>query len=82
MLVLSRKVGERIVVPESGIVLTVLGIHGGHIRLGISAPPDVSIYREELWRTKVSRLGELSQERVDGTRRDRGRSKALRPLQS
>lgn len=68
MLVLSRKVGERIVVPESGIVLTVLGIHGGHIRLGISAPPDVSIYREELWRSKVSRQGEPRREKAEEVR--------------
>ena len=52
MLVLSRRVGERIVLPEMGIVLTVLDVRGGHIRLGISAPPEVAVYREELWRAK------------------------------
>lgn len=55
MLVLSRKIGERIVLPESGVVLTVLGIRGGQIRLGISAPPEIAVYREELWRAKASR---------------------------
>jgi carbon storage regulator len=57
MLVLSRKVGERIVLPESGVVLTVLSIRGGQIRLGISAPPEVAVYREELWRAKASLAG-------------------------
>jgi carbon storage regulator len=65
MLVLSRKVGEQIVVPESGIVLTVLGIRGGQIRLGISAPPEVAVYREELWRSKVSAQFELKNEGTD-----------------
>lgn len=63
MLVLSRKVGERIVLPESGVVLTVLGIRGGHIRLGISAPPDVAVYREELWLSKVSMQEEAADRR-------------------
>jgi carbon storage regulator len=65
MLVLSRKVGERIVVPESGIVLTVLSIRGGQIRLGISAPPEVAVYREELWRSKLSAEGESSGRRSE-----------------
>ncbi len=47
MLVLSRKVGERIVIGET-VVLTVLEANGRRIRLGIEAPPDVSIWREEL----------------------------------
>jgi carbon storage regulator len=65
MLVLSRKVGEQIVVPESGIVLTVLSIRGGQIRLGISAPPEVAVYREELWRSKVAAQFELRRESTD-----------------
>jgi carbon storage regulator len=52
MLVLSRKVGEAIVLPEAGIVLTVLEVRGGQIRLGISAPPEVAVFREELWRSQ------------------------------
>jgi carbon storage regulator len=49
MLVLTRKVGESIVVAELGIVLTLLEIQGNKVRLGISAPDEVSIYREEVW---------------------------------
>jgi carbon storage regulator len=66
MLVLSRKVGERIVLPGSDIVLTVLSIGRGQIRLGISAPPEVAVYREELWRSKASKQGELRREGTDG----------------
>jgi carbon storage regulator len=49
MLVLSRKVGECIVVPDYGITLTVLKVEGGKVRLGISADASVPIYRQELW---------------------------------
>ncbi len=47
MLVLSRKLGEKIVIGDS-IVLTVVKIDRNQIRLGIEAPADVAIYREEI----------------------------------
>jgi carbon storage regulator len=47
MLVLSRKVGESIVISES-IRVTVLQAKNGRIRLGIDAPPEVKVLREEL----------------------------------
>jgi carbon storage regulator len=47
MLVLSRKKNERIVIAGE-IVITLVGIEGNRVRIGISAPPDVSILREEL----------------------------------
>ena len=49
MLVLSRKVGERIVIPECNLGITVVAIEGNKVRLGLSAPPDVAVYREEVW---------------------------------
>ena len=47
MLVLSRKVGEQVVIGET-IALTVLEVNGRRIRVGIEAPPNVVIWREEL----------------------------------
>jgi carbon storage regulator len=47
MLVLSRKLNEKIFIGEN-ICITVLDIDRGKIRLGIDAPRDVPIYREEL----------------------------------
>jgi len=47
MLVLSRKVGERIVVADS-VVVTVLQVEAGKVRIGIEAPPQVRILRQEL----------------------------------
>jgi carbon storage regulator len=47
MLVLGRKVGERVIIGE-GIVLTVVAVRGSQVRLGIEAPVEVTIRREEL----------------------------------
>ena len=50
MLVLSRKVGESIFINES-IRVTVVQAKNGRIRLGIDAPPEVKVLREELTRS-------------------------------
>ncbi len=47
MLVLSRKLGEKIYIGES-ICITIVDIDRGKIRLGIEAPRDVPIFRQEL----------------------------------
>jgi carbon storage regulator len=47
MLVLSRKFGERIVIDEN-VTVTVLNRWGKQVRLGIEAPPNVSVRRQEL----------------------------------
>ena len=46
MLVLSRKVGESVVVGD-GVILTVLRSAGGRVRLGVTAPPDVAVDRPD-----------------------------------
>jgi len=48
MLVLSRHLDEKIVLPDLGITLKVVAIRGNVVRLGIEAPPDVKIFREEI----------------------------------
>lgn len=48
MLVLSRKKGEQILVPECGVTVKVLAVKGNTIRLGIEAPADVEILRAEI----------------------------------
>ncbi|HUT89311.1 MAG TPA: carbon storage regulator [Thermoguttaceae bacterium] len=49
MLVLSRKIGERIVLPGSGISICVLAISGKRARLGIEAPSSATVHRAEVW---------------------------------
>ena len=53
MLVLTRKLGERIVIDDR-ITMTVLEVRGKRIRLGIDAPKDIPIKREELIGSKVA----------------------------
>jgi carbon storage regulator len=60
MLVLSRKVGERIVIPECNLGITVVAIEGNRVRLGLSAPPEVAVYREEVWFQIVEEQAECS----------------------
>jgi carbon storage regulator len=47
MLVLSRKLGERIVIDDH-IVVTVLSLEKGQVRLGIEAPREIAVFREEI----------------------------------
>jgi carbon storage regulator len=62
MLVLSRKRGEKIVVPQCSLSVTVIGVQGSTVRLGISAPPEVAVHREELWREIRAEGSDVTQE--------------------
>jgi len=48
MLILSRKLNEQIVIGDQ-IVITVVAIRGGNVRLGIDAPKDVPVHRQEIY---------------------------------
>ncbi|MCR8924147.1 carbon storage regulator CsrA [Dasania sp. GY-MA-18] len=48
MLVLSRRLGETLVIGDQ-VKVSVLGISGNQVRLGIEAPKDVSVHREEVY---------------------------------
>ena len=58
MLVLTRKLGERIVVPEIGLSITVLKLRSNQVSLGIKAPAKVAVHRGEVWQ----RIDELHAE--------------------
>jgi carbon storage regulator len=49
MLILSRKIGERVLLPDHDLAITVVAVEGNRVRLGISAPPEITVYREEIW---------------------------------
>lgn len=48
MLILTRKLGENIRIGDR-IKVTILDIKGGQVKLGIDAPPEVSVHREEIY---------------------------------
>src|SRR4051794_19946544 len=52
MLVLSRRLGESIVI-DGGITVTVVGLHGDRVRLGIQAPRDVQVDRQEAFERRA-----------------------------
>jgi len=48
MLILTRRVGEVLVIGDD-VSVTVLGVKGNQVRLGVNAPKDVSVHREEIY---------------------------------
>ena len=57
MLILTRRVGETLIIGDS-VTVTVLGVKGNQIQVGITAPQDVAVHREEIY------------ERIEQQRRD------------
>ncbi|MDZ7787845.1 MAG: carbon storage regulator CsrA [Halofilum sp. (in: g-proteobacteria)] len=48
MLILTRRVGETLMVGDE-VSVTVLGVKGNQVRLGVNAPKDVAVHREEIY---------------------------------
>ena len=48
MLILTRKTGERVRIGED-IVITVFGVNGNQVRLGVDAPRHIEVHREEIY---------------------------------
>jgi carbon storage regulator len=58
MLILTRRVGETLMVGDE-VTVTVLGVKGNQVRLGVNAPKDVAVHREEIYeRIKREQGGE------------------------
>ena len=59
MLILSRKLNEQIVIGDQ-IVITVVAIRGGNVRLGIDAPSDIPVHRQEVYEALCRQEGKAA----------------------
>ena len=66
MLVLSRKIGQEIVLPRENVRITVIGTKGNTVRLGFAAPPDTPVHRQEVWDRICGAMDAVAQIDNDG----------------
>lgn len=66
MLILTRRVGETVMIGDN-VTVTVLGVKGNQVRLGVNAPKDVAVHREEIYeRIKREKEGDTAGEGQQG----------------
>jgi carbon storage regulator len=67
MLILTRRVGETVMIGDD-VTITVLGVKGNQVRVGINAPKNVAVHREEIYeRIKREQHPEMAEEKPKPT---------------
>ena len=67
MLILTRRAGETVMIG-SDVTITVLGVKGNQVRIGINAPKDVAVHREEIYERIQSEKNAQKAEEAKATR--------------
>ncbi len=63
MLILTRRVGETLMIGDD-VTVTVLGVKGNQVRIGVNAPKEVAVHREEIY-DRIKKQGEKNSPKDD-----------------